>query len=75
MKLSPAQRYQVDKLQGKTLMSGSWCKHHQCWNHNPYVSEQRTFDSLEAKGVMTRCRVEDGCTGNGYRLTELGETL
>lgn len=75
LKLSPAQRYQVDKLNGKTLMTADYCNRFKCWLHTPYERETRTFDALEAKGVVRRVTVDEGYSYNGYVLTELGKSL
>lgn len=76
MKLSYAQRYQVDKLQGKTLMPPDhFDREHNCWVQMPYGRDWRVFEALERKGVVEYVNIENGFTQNGFRLTELGKTL
>lgn len=73
VRLSPAQRYQIDKLKGKTLMAGEWDRVAKEWCWMPYMTEVRTYEALERKGYVVYKSVGPGIALNGYRLTDAGQ--
>lgn len=70
--LSQAQRQQLKRLVTGSPGFPSWCQRHECWNLSPRPGEDRTFDVLERRGLVERCRIEAGCSYWGYRISESG---
>lgn len=68
-KLTPAQQYVIDKLNGKTLMPpDTYDNNRKCYIDMPYIRNVRTYEALERKGLIKYVSIDDGWKQNGYVL-------